>query len=65
MNGGAEDRRKRYGHSSVQQQQRGRRRRWLLGQGSDSVVRLQAAADRAASKHIHDSRNRGKAGPPM
>jgi hypothetical protein len=35
-------RRKRYGHSSVQQQQRGRRRRWLLGQGSEGDVRLQA-----------------------
>ena len=37
----------------------------LLGQGSDSVVRLQAAANRAASKHFDDSRNRGKAGRPM
>ena len=26
-------------------------------------VRLQVAADRAAGKHLHDSRNRGKAGP--
>jgi hypothetical protein len=29
---------------------------------SDSVVRLQAAADRAAGKHIDNSRNHGKAG---
>ena len=41
---------------------RGVSARWLLGQGSDSVVRLQTAADRAASKHIDDSRNRGRAG---
>ncbi len=37
----------------------------LLGQGSDSVVRLQAAANRAASKHFDDSRNGGIAGRPM
>ena len=37
----------------------------LLGQGSDSVVRLQAATNRAASKHFDDSRNRGIAGRPM
>jgi hypothetical protein len=30
--------------------------------GSDSVVRLQAASDRAAGKHLDDSRNHGKAG---
>jgi hypothetical protein len=34
----------------------------LLGQGSDSVVRLQAAANRAPSKHFDDSRNCGIAG---
>jgi hypothetical protein len=34
----------------------------LLGRGSDSVVRLQAAANRAASKHSDDSRNRGITG---
>ena len=62
VNRGAEDRRRRYGHSSLQQQQRGRRRWVTAGQGSDSDVRLQAAADRPAGKHIDDARNRGKAG---
>jgi hypothetical protein len=33
--------------------------------GSDSDVRLQPAADRGASKHFDDSRNRGIAGRPM
>ena len=62
VNGGADGRRKRYGHSSVQSSNTGVSARWLLGQGTDSVVRLQTAADRAASKHIDDSRNRGRAG---
>jgi hypothetical protein len=44
-------------------QRRGRRRRWLLRHASERQVRLQFAADRAASKHFRDSRNRGKAGP--
>ena len=46
------------------QQRRGRRSvgRWLLCNASDSQVRLQAAGDRAGSKHIGDSRNRGKGG---
>ena len=61
-NAGADGRRTRHGHSSLQQQ-RGRRRSVTAGQGSDSDVRLQAAADRAAGKHLDDSRNRGKAGP--
>ena len=44
-------------------------RRWgrcgsLLRRASDSQVRLQVTADRAASKHVGDSRNRGKEGPP-
>jgi hypothetical protein len=34
----------------------------LLGQVSGSVVRLHAAANRAASKHFDDSRSRGIAG---
>ena len=44
------------------QQRRRPRRGWLLGHASDSQVRLQAAAERAASKHIGNSRNRGNAG---
>jgi hypothetical protein len=36
-----------------------------VGQGSDSDVRLQAAPDLVASKHIDDSRNRGIAGQLM
>ena len=46
------------------QQRRGRRRPSLLRHPSDSQVRLQVTADRAASKHIGSSRNHGKAGPP-
>ena len=45
-------------------QRGGRRRRWLLRHASGSPVRLHVTADRAASKHIGDSRNPGKAGPP-
>ena len=37
----------------------------LLGQRSDSDVRLQAAANRGASKHFDDARNRGIVGRPM
>jgi hypothetical protein len=39
-----------------------RGRRWLLRHASDSQVRLQVTADRAASEHIGGSRNRGIAG---
>ena len=46
--------------------ERGRRRRgWLLAHASESEVRLQFVADQAGSKHIGDSRNRGKGGQPV
>jgi len=38
------------------QQRRGRRRWWLLRHASESLVRLQIIAHRAASKHIRGSR---------
>ena len=38
--------------------------RLLLGQRSDSDVRLQAAANRGGSKHFDDARNRGIVGRP-
>ena len=61
VNGGAEDRRKRYGHSSAAAATRASAPVGA-GPGERHRVRLQEAADRVASKHIDDSRNRGKAG---
>ena len=43
-------------------QRRSRRGRWLLRHASDSQMRLQAAPDRAASKHFGDSCSGDKAG---
>jgi hypothetical protein len=42
------------------QKRRGYRRGWLLRHASNSELRLQVSADRAASKHLSVSRNRGQ-----
>ena len=52
--------------SRPRSRERGRRRcGWLLRHASEGRVRLQVVADRAASKHVGSSRNRGKGGQPV
>jgi hypothetical protein len=59
---GADRRRKRYGHSSAPSSDAGVGPGDRSAHARDSQVCLQLAADRAASKHLGDSRNLGQEG---